>query len=75
MAQPVKEPEFGAKLVGHVHVEPSAETLREITKYIESGKVKPIIDTVYPFEKALEAYAKLKSRHALGKLVIKVLRR
>ncbi|KAG6967695.1 hypothetical protein JG688_00006185, partial [Phytophthora aleatoria] len=52
MVQHVKESEFGAKLVGH---------------YIESGKVKPDIDTVYPFEKALEAYTKLKSRHALGK--------
>ncbi|KAG6959050.1 hypothetical protein JG687_00009000 [Phytophthora cactorum] len=74
MVQHVKESEFGAKLVGHVHVDPSAKTLREISKYIESGKVKPDIDTVYPFEKALEAYTKLKSRHALGKLVVKVFR-
>ncbi|KAF1778957.1 NAD(P)-binding domain [Phytophthora cactorum] len=62
MVQHVKESEFGAKLVGHVHVDPSAKTLREISKYIESGK------------KALEAYTKLKSRHALGKLVVKVFR-
>ncbi|KAF4134095.1 Zinc-binding dehydrogenase [Phytophthora infestans] len=74
MAQPVKESEFGAKLVGHVHVDPSAKTLGEITKYVESGKVKPIIDTIYPFEKALDAYSKLKSRHALGKLVVKAKR-
>ncbi|GMF33533.1 unnamed protein product [Phytophthora lilii] len=55
MTQPVIESEFGAKLVGHVHVVPSAKALNEVTKYIESGKANPIMDTVYPFEKALDA--------------------
>ncbi|KAG6609517.1 Quinone oxidoreductase protein [Phytophthora cinnamomi] len=73
MAQPVRESEFGAQLVGEVHnTDPSAEKLDVITKYIESGKVKPVIDTVYPFEKALDAYAKLKTRHAQGKLLVQV---
>jgi NADPH:quinone reductase-like Zn-dependent oxidoreductase len=72
MVQPVKESEFGAHLVGEVHAHPSAEELESITKFIESSQVKPVIDTVYPFEKAMDAYAKLKTRHALGKLVVKV---
>ncbi|KAG6609942.1 Quinone oxidoreductase protein [Phytophthora cinnamomi] len=75
MTQPIQNSEFGAKLVGHVHVVPSAKTLREITKFIESGKVKPVIDSVYPFEEAFDAYEKLKTRHALGKLVVQVIRR
>ncbi|GMF33526.1 unnamed protein product [Phytophthora lilii] len=72
MTQPVKESEFGAKLVGEVHVHPTAQQLSSVTKYLENNEVKPIIDTVYPFEKALDAYAKLKTRHALGKLVVQV---
>ncbi|GMF42638.1 unnamed protein product [Phytophthora fragariaefolia] len=51
MTQPVKESEFDAQLVGEVHNgNASAEKLDVITKYIESGKVKPVIDTVYPFD-------------------------
>ncbi|KAL3673395.1 hypothetical protein V7S43_001108 [Phytophthora oleae] len=72
MTQPIKESEFGAHLVGEVHVHPTAEQLASIAKFIESKEVKPVVDTVYPFEKALDAYAKLKTRHALGKLVVKV---
>ncbi|KAG1693096.1 hypothetical protein DVH05_023876 [Phytophthora capsici] len=72
MTQPVKESEFGAQLVGHVHVHPTAEQLASIAELIEANEVKPVIDTVYPFEKALDAYAKLKTRRALGKLVVKV---
>ncbi|OWZ16316.1 hypothetical protein PHMEG_0009912 [Phytophthora megakarya] len=75
MVQPVKESEFGAKLVGHVHVVPSAKTLRKVTEYVEGGHVKPIVDSVYLFENALDAYTKLKSRHAFGKLVVKMLQR
>ncbi|KAG3147885.1 hypothetical protein PI126_g12697 [Phytophthora idaei] len=62
MTMPVKESEFGAQLVGEVYnTDPSAEKLDMTTKYIESGKAKPIIATVYPFEKVLDAYAKLKT--------------
>ncbi|KAG6609523.1 Quinone oxidoreductase protein [Phytophthora cinnamomi] len=73
MAQPVKAAEFGAQLVGFVSVDNgSGEKLAEITKHIESGKVKPVIDTVFPFEKALDAFKKLKTGHAQGKLVVEV---
>ncbi|KAG7398133.1 hypothetical protein PHYBOEH_011689 [Phytophthora boehmeriae] len=73
MAQPVAESKFGAILVGEVHnTDPSADKLDVITQYIESGKIKPVIDTVYPFEKAMDAYAKLNTKRARGKLVIQV---
>ncbi|KAF4134085.1 Zinc-binding dehydrogenase [Phytophthora infestans] len=62
MPEPTKEAELGAKLIGLVSSDDkSAETLRVITEYIESGKAMPMIDTVYPLEKTLDAYAKLKS--------------
>ncbi|KAG3103951.1 hypothetical protein PI125_g13689 [Phytophthora idaei] len=70
--RPVKEAEFGAQLISEVHVHPSADKLASITKFIEAKEVKPVIDTVYPFEKALNAYAKLKTRQALCKLVVNI---
>ena len=36
------------------------------------GKVKPIVDSVYPFEDALKAYERLMTGRATGKVVIKV---
>ncbi|KAF4322448.1 hypothetical protein BBO99_00002498 [Phytophthora kernoviae] len=73
MAQPVAESKFGAILIGEVYnTDPSADKLDVITQYIESGTVKPVIDTVYPFEKAMDAYAKLKTKRARGKLVLQV---
>ncbi|RLN66253.1 hypothetical protein BBP00_00002351 [Phytophthora kernoviae] len=73
MAQPVAESKFGAILIGEVYnTDPSADKLDVITQYIESGTVKPVIDTVYSFEKAMDAYAKLKTKRARGKLVLQV---
>ncbi|KAF1784858.1 Polyketide synthase, enoylreductase domain [Phytophthora cactorum] len=73
MPEPVKEAEFGAQLIGFVSsVDTSAKTLEVVTKYVENGKARPVIDSVYPFEKALDAYMKLKTNHAQGKLVVQV---
>ncbi|KRM91882.1 alcohol dehydrogenase, zinc-containing [Fructilactobacillus florum DSM 22689 = JCM 16035] len=49
---------------------PSGKQLETITKLIESGKVKSVIDKVYPFSKVDEAYQLLESKHATGKIVV-----
>ncbi|KAF4146168.1 Zinc-binding dehydrogenase [Phytophthora infestans] len=73
MPEPVKESEFGAQLIGFVSaVDNSAKALEVITKYVEGGKARPVVDSVYPFEKDLDAYKKLKTNHAQGKLVVQV---
>ncbi|KAI9990762.1 hypothetical protein PInf_018327 [Phytophthora infestans] len=73
MPEPVKESEFGAQLIGLVSaVDNSAKALEVITKYVEDGKARPVVDSVYPFEKALDAYKKLKTSHAQGELVVQV---
>ncbi|EGZ28350.1 hypothetical protein PHYSODRAFT_322019 [Phytophthora sojae] len=71
-AQVVLKKNTGASSRSSIPSRRQTKTLHEVTKYIESGDVKPVIDTVYPFEKAVDAYAKLKSRHVLGKLVVEV---
>lgn len=46
--------------------------LSEITSLIETGKIRPIIDKVFPFEQTNEALAYVESGRAKGKVVIKV---
>lgn len=36
------------------------------------GKIRPVVDSVYAFEDALSAYARLLTSRATGKVVVKV---
>ena len=46
------------------------EQLNQITKLIESGVIKPVIDKVFPFEQTNEALAYIETGRAKGKVVI-----
>jgi NADPH:quinone reductase-like Zn-dependent oxidoreductase len=48
------------------------EQLSQITKLIESGVIKPVIDKVFPFDQTNEAMSYVESGRAKGKVVIKV---
>lgn len=48
------------------------EQLSQITKLIESGVVKPVMDRVFPFEQTNEAMAYVETGRAKGKVVVKV---
>ncbi len=48
------------------------EQLSEITKLIESGVIKPVMDKVFPFEQTNEAMAYVETGRAKGKVVVKV---
>jgi len=48
------------------------EQLSQITKLIESGVIKPVIDKVFPFEQTNEAMAYVEMGRAKGKVVIKI---
>jgi NADPH:quinone reductase-like Zn-dependent oxidoreductase len=49
------------------------EQLSQITKLIEAGIIKPVIDKVFPFEQTNEAMAYVEAGRAKGKVVIKVI--
>ena len=51
---------------------PSPEDMLFLNELIEAGKVKPVIDKVYPMSKAKDAFWYLEREHAQGKVVIKV---
>lgn len=46
--------------------------LTEITKLIEAGIIRPVIDKVFPFEQTNEALAYIETGRAKGKVVVKV---
>ena len=48
------------------------EQLSQITKLIESGVIKPVVDKVFPFEQTNEAMAYVETGRAKGKVVVKV---
>ena len=50
----------------------SGVQLRLITRLIEAGAIRPVIDKVFPFESTNEAMAYVEAGRAKGKVVIKV---
>ena len=48
------------------------EQLSQITKLIESGVIKPVMDKVFPFEQTNEAMAYIETGRARGKVVVKI---
>jgi alcohol dehydrogenase len=46
--------------------------LREITRLVEAGAIRPVIDRVFPFESTNDAMAYVEAGRAKGKVVVKV---
>jgi NADPH:quinone reductase-like Zn-dependent oxidoreductase len=55
-------------------VKPSRAELREITRLIEAGKLRPLIEATFPLERAREAFEHGASGHNHGKIVLQVTR-
>jgi NADPH:quinone reductase-like Zn-dependent oxidoreductase len=54
-------------------VHPDGAQLAEIGKLLTAGKIRPIIDKVFPFEQAKEALAYLEKGRSRGKVVVQML--
>lgn len=48
------------------------QQLKEITQLIEAGKVKPVIDQVFPFDSTNEALTYVEAGRSVGKVVIEI---
>lgn len=49
-----------------------AQSLTDIAKLIETGKVRVVISKVYPLEKAAEAHSELETKHVRGKIALEI---
>jgi NADPH:quinone reductase-like Zn-dependent oxidoreductase len=63
----------GVRGVGFI-VKASRVELQEITRLIDVGKVRPIIEATFPLENAREAFERGASGHSIGKVVLRVTR-
>ena len=48
------------------------DQLSQITKLIESGVIKPVVDKVFPFEQTNESMAYVETGRAKGKVIVKI---
>jgi NADPH:quinone reductase-like Zn-dependent oxidoreductase len=55
-----------------IFMHPNGEHLNKIKSLVEDGKIKPIIDKVYPFAESVQAFTHLAKGRAKGKVVIKI---
>lgn len=53
-------------------MEASGSQLKQITRLIESGVIKPVVDKVYPFQQTDQALEYVESGRAKGKVVVKM---
>lgn len=62
----------GGQKMGIFSAKPSQADLEIMRGWFDDGKVKPIIDSVYPLSEAADAVRYLERGHARGKLIIQV---
>ena len=48
------------------------EKLEGLARYVNEGKIRPVVDSVFAFEDVLKAYERIMSQRALGKVVVRV---
>lgn len=53
-------------------VQPDGDQLAEIGELLKAGKIRPVIDRVFPFDQAKEALAYLEQGRAKGKVVVQM---
>lgn len=68
---PDKAAQRGVRAAG-VFVEPNQAQLGEIAKLVDSGKLRPIIETVLPLAQAARAHEMNQTLHTRGKIVLQV---
>ena len=57
---------------GYVFVQPNAAELTQIAALIDSGKLKPVVETVLPLSEARRAQELNQAGHTRGKIVLRV---
>jgi putative PIG3 family NAD(P)H quinone oxidoreductase len=48
------------------------EITRTVWPYIEGGRLKPVVDSIFPLDRAAEAHARMESGDHVGKIVLEI---
>ncbi len=48
------------------------EIARTVWPYVEGGRLKPVIDSIFPLDRAAEAHARMEAGEHVGKIVLEV---
>jgi len=56
----------------YLFMHPSGAELSELAGLMESRRLAPVIDRVFPFDKVAEAFAYLEAGHSKGKVIVRV---
>ena len=62
----------GKRKVTGFYPSPREEDLKAILEYIRQGKVRAVIDSRYPLDQVPDAFRKLKTHRARGKIIIDI---
>ena len=57
------------------HPQDHADNMQELYAWIENGKVRPVIDTIYPLSDGITGLKRVAGRGAIGKVVMKTVKR
>jgi len=63
---------LGGKRLLMTRVKPRGGDLEKITALIEAGKIRPVIDKIFPLEEIADAHRMSETGHVRGKLVVRV---
>jgi len=63
---------FTSKKLKIVTADESTDALNQLRDWIETGKIKPVIDKVYPLSQTAEAHRHYETGHAKGRVVISI---
>ena len=64
---------FGGRGFYYSVAQPRGDTLRAVTKLIETGAVKPILGAVYSMDEMIAAHQHVEGGHTRGKVVVSVI--
>ncbi len=56
----------------YLFMEPDGKQLEELSALVGAGKLRPVIERVFPFERIAEAIAEVEGGHANGKVVVRI---
>ncbi|KKU88225.1 hypothetical protein A3A64_04955 [Candidatus Gottesmanbacteria bacterium RIFCSPLOWO2_01_FULL_48_11] len=61
----------GVRVIGQ-NTEGNRERLNRLSEFVESGKIKPHVDKIFPIGEIKEAFSHLEKGHPRGKVVVKI---